>query len=978
MSAPRQYPGVMVSSTFEDLKEHRAALMSAIQGQQLHAVAMESDSARPVDLIESSLEKVREAAAYIVIISRRYGSTPSCAANPAGLSLTHLEFREAVKLGLPILIFIMGPRHLVTEDGVELDQDKRAKLAAFREEAKLAGGAVHRVYKEFNDLADFATAATQSVAELRRVLEGPAPRPEPRSDGIPAAPALYAQPRYLGSHEFVGRKAQLTTLSDWAGPADPHTVLLFEAIGGTGKSILTWEWITRHASGVRGDWAGMFWYSFYEAGAVMTDFSCRALAYMTGRPLADFTGKKQLELTDLLVRELASRPWLLVLDGLERVLVAYHRIDAAQVRDEEAGGFGDVSRRDPCSAIRPDDENLLRHLAGVAPSKVLITSRLMPKVLLNHARQAIPGVLHERLSGLRPADAEALLRSCGVTGDSAAMRSYLQRHCDCHPLVTGIVAGLINDYLPARGSFDRWSADVQHGGGLEVGQLDLVQKRNHILHVALSALPATGRQLLSTLAMLSQAVGYPTLSALSPDTDDLAATVTDLERRGLLQYDRQSRNYDLHPVVRAVAASSLATAEKQVLGQRVVDHFSAKATGRYPKTISFAELQGDLTVVRTLLQMGDLQAAYHAFSDDLEAALTDWLEALPETLSLLKPFFSEGWTRAAESLGAVERDYLMSVVGDVLYRLDEHDEALTVAFAQLELGLAVSSPDSVVVCLGGLAVTLDQLNQMVRYRRAAQLCLELSTVVDDVLLHRMGRSVAFGWLATVGEVDEAEEERAHIDRLDGPADDIVSDQIWRRRCDDALTFLELQVAMGAAAEHEFMEAEAIAAQRGFRSMVRRARYLRGTWLTGQGRWAEAVHVLGEAVSMAREVGIHDSEAETWLALARWHTARLPAPREEAAELAERPYPAHLPLGRLWFAIGDLARATEHALAAYRHAWADGEPYARMYDLRNAERLLNELGVEIPVLPPYDPAKHPKEPWEHEVEALIAELRAAKS
>src|SRR4029077_19413669 len=79
------------------------------------------------------------------------------------------------------------------------------------------------------------------------------------------------------------------------------------------------------------------------------------------------------------------------------------------------------------------------------------------------ANQPIPGVLHERLPGLRPGDAEALLRACGVRGDSPLMQDYLQRHCDCHPLVTGVVAGLINDYLPARGDFDRWAADPNHG-----------------------------------------------------------------------------------------------------------------------------------------------------------------------------------------------------------------------------------------------------------------------------------------------------------------------------------------------------------------------------------------------------------------------------------------------------------------------------------------------------------------------------------
>ena len=92
----------------------------------------------------------------------------------------------------------------------------------------------------------------------------------------------------------------------------------------------------------------------------------------------------------------------------------------------------------------------------------------MPRVLLNAASQPIPGVLHERLPGLRPADAEALLRTCGVRGDSQQMQEYLQRHCDCHPLVTGIVAGLVNDYLPDRGHFDAWAADPDHGGRLNL------------------------------------------------------------------------------------------------------------------------------------------------------------------------------------------------------------------------------------------------------------------------------------------------------------------------------------------------------------------------------------------------------------------------------------------------------------------------------------------------------------------------------
>src|SRR5450759_867430 len=106
--APRQYPGVMISSTFEDLKQHRAALIQAIKGQGLTDVAMENDSAKAdVDVIDSSLQMVRDASAYVLVIGRKYGQTPrSLDRNPDKLSITELEFNEALRLDRPILLFV--------------------------------------------------------------------------------------------------------------------------------------------------------------------------------------------------------------------------------------------------------------------------------------------------------------------------------------------------------------------------------------------------------------------------------------------------------------------------------------------------------------------------------------------------------------------------------------------------------------------------------------------------------------------------------------------------------------------------------------------------------------------------------------------------------------------------------------------------------------------------------------------------------
>ena len=196
--APRQFMGVMVSSTFADFRQHREALIDAISGQGLHPIAMEQDSALPTGtVIDSSLQKVRDGAAYVGIIGARYGNVPDSAEhNPERLSLTELEFREARELGRPILLFIMGPDHDVKQRDVEWDPGKRHQLEAFRQEAKRssAGSPVHRVYKVFNSLSEFEVAATQSVAELRRFLDARAVQA-----GQPSAPLHPRRPSVTAS-----------------------------------------------------------------------------------------------------------------------------------------------------------------------------------------------------------------------------------------------------------------------------------------------------------------------------------------------------------------------------------------------------------------------------------------------------------------------------------------------------------------------------------------------------------------------------------------------------------------------------------------------------------------------------------------------------------------------------------------------------------------------------------------------------------
>ena len=171
-----------------------------------------------------------------------------------------------------------------------------------------------------------------------------------------------------------------------------------------------------------------------------------------------------------------------------------------------------------------------------------------------------------------------------------------------------------------------------------------------------------------------------------------------------------------------------------------------------------------------------------------------------------------------------------------------------------------------------------------------------------------------------------------------------------------------------------------------RSTIRNLHRLRGDWRLEQGEWALAAASYQEAVRLARERSLPDADSETGLALAKHHL-RQPADPQQPGDLAESRHeaerlaalrnPAHRRLAQLWLALGDPAQAKHHALAAYRRAWADGEPYVHRYELTKTTELLQQMNVPIPTLPPYDPAKDEPLPWEAEVRAAIEKLRAEK-
>ena len=101
-------------------------------------------------------------------------------------------------------------------------------------------------------------------------------------------------------------------------------------------------------------------------------------------------------------------------------------------------------------------------------------------------------------------------------------------------------------------------------------------------------------------------------------------------------------------------SAGCATSDRNHLGQQIIDHFSQRPHNPYGQAGTLEDLRDAITVVRTLFQIGRKPQAWDLLRGDLMNALLFNVEAYPECLSLLRPFFPYGWSAPAE--GVTEND----------------------------------------------------------------------------------------------------------------------------------------------------------------------------------------------------------------------------------------------------------------------------------------------------------------------------------
>ncbi|MDY6301302.1 MAG: DUF4062 domain-containing protein [Bacteroidales bacterium] len=123
---------IFVSSTFEDLKEARQEVMSAIVGTNNVPIGMEYFPAGDASQFEYIKQLIDKADYYLVVIAGKYGSINK----DTGISYTEMEFNYAVEKKVPIAVFQYNDILKLPGEKLELDTQKRELLYKFRESSK--------------------------------------------------------------------------------------------------------------------------------------------------------------------------------------------------------------------------------------------------------------------------------------------------------------------------------------------------------------------------------------------------------------------------------------------------------------------------------------------------------------------------------------------------------------------------------------------------------------------------------------------------------------------------------------------------------------------------------------------------------------------------------------------------------------------------------------------------------------------------
>jgi tetratricopeptide (TPR) repeat protein len=796
----------------------------------------------------------------------------------------------------------------------------------------------------------------------------------------PRAP-LFLEPYiaypYPSQEHFTGREQERSDLAAWLTD-DAHPLLAVIAIGGMGKSALGWHWLQEDLLPLGLEhWGlhGVLWWCFYDRESGFERFLERAIAYVSGGEMdaADWPVRDRM---DCLRALLAEHPFLLMLDGVERLLRAYARMDAPYLGDEEVEAQRGVH---PASLYQCADPNVgifLQWLAGLGATKTLLTSRLLPREL-----EGLAGVARRDLKQMDPEDAVRFFRAMDIQGT----RAEIQASCAPYgylPLALRLLAGLVAED-PAR------PGDIAVVTDYEITEDLLGKEQHHILERAYDVLDPAARELLSRMAAFRSPVGYGAVRALfsppSKEMDEgeegfrfeseraLKDALRGLVKRGLLSRQEGTGHYDLHPVVRRYAYERLA--DKEGTHARLRDYFAAVPA---PERVeSLDDLAPLMELYHHTVRAGRYDEAFRLFRDKLDELLYFRFGTYQLIIELLRALFPGGepFTPSGEAaLPILSRE---SDQGWTLNRLAQSyamSGQPSRAVPSLEAAIALEEKQdnkrNLAISLMNIATQQLAIGALTAAEGNLQRDIKLTREIDDKLHEAVGHLEMGRLLLYTGAFEEAGQElETALEAFEEQGGQQSMGGAWAYRALRALLMGRMERDKAEDPLPAAREARELANVRSYERDIVQAEWLLGAAHRAQGELPQAESHLGEALRRCRRINLVEVEPDILLELARlrhaqaqekvrrtsevrrtWEAEALSL-AQEALDIADRcqyrlvQADCHNFLAELALEAGDRQKAQEHAETARERAWCDGPPHRYEAAFQEAERLLERIASD---------------------------------
>jgi len=797
--------------------------------------------------------------------------------------------------------------------------------------------------------ADF-TDKTQSEAQLARVIGAITEQPptQPTSKSI-------LQPNFVHPYplqaNFTGRVKEREELNAWLSD-DEHPIYELIAMGGMGKSALTWYWVKNDVlKSADVKLGSVMWWSFYEGESSFAKFVDEALKYASGKPTDVEQFPTTYDRAQELRTHLQNKRILFVLDGFERQLRDYASLDAAYKSDEKA-----KLSRDARSCVDPITSRLLRDIASTTTgAKVLLTTRLPVSDLEDRGGDALAGVFERELRELSREDAITFMQAQGVTKGTPTEIANVCEVYGYHALSLRLLSGLIRHDAKMPG-------DVKAAPDHDVHD-DLVQRQHHVLEQSYDALRKRERALLSRLAAFRGPITYEALEVFRNKGEGtrFEAAIDDLRVRGLLQRDTEHNRYDLHPIVRHYAYGRLS--EKAGVHARLAHYFADISVPDSDKVKNIDELAPVIELYHHTVRAGLYDEGFELFWRRLSELLYYKFGAYQICIELLRALCTDRQSQLPQLKTGADQAWTLNFLGICYSQSGQSSNALRSFELGITLEEAHGNRDNLGVELANMAAMAQiHLGEIKAAERNLRRVIELGRVIGDEFLESVGRHELSRVLDYRGTFDEAE------------AESLVAQEVFDRRyvthqpnsfvaasrATRALRGIlmgDVSMALAMAQESRKWAEEVAQVRFPHQADMVRVELILGAALVMEGRdlMTAAIH-LTEALTRSRRISLVELEPDILLAWARWHRAQGNAKEaqtfaEEALAIADRceyrlkQAEIHNFLSHQALDANDRVKARNEAEIAKERAWCDGPPYCYRPALDEAEKMLKALDAE---------------------------------